>query len=68
MSKLPDEIIQTSSTSLLKNCDMFRSLNEDIMKQVKHYQLCQSKRLLSNYIFMLMKDMVKIYKVYHLIV
>ena len=32
MSKLPEEIIQTSSTSLLKNCHMFRQLNEDIMK------------------------------------
>lgn len=68
MSKLPDEIIQTSSSQLLKNCDFFHKISENIISQAKNYQLCLRQRLLSNYIFMLMKDLTKVYKVYHLIV
>jgi hypothetical protein len=62
-TKLKEEVITVSSTNIMDHQKHFMSVIGKINDQLKHAGFCKQTRLFSNYIFMLLKDLLKLYKV-----
>lgn len=60
---MKDEVIITSNTNLLDHQKYFDLAIQKINEQFKNAAFCKQTRLFSNLVFMLLKDLFKIYKV-----
>jgi len=65
MSKISEEVRALRTSEILKNYEFFEALVSQIFSQFIHANFCRQTRLFSNYIFMLFKDLIKVYKVYY---
>jgi len=66
LSKVADLIRPKSITEILHNLKLFNTMLQQIVKMIGPCSFCQRTRLFSNYIFQLIKDLIKIYKVYYI--
>lgn len=55
-----------STADILKHYEFFESLVTQIFDMFQHVNFCKQTRLFSNVIFMLFKDLIKVYKIYYL--
>jgi len=62
-NKMKDEAIITSNTNLLDHQKYFDLAISKINEQFRNAAFCKQTRLFSNLVFMLLKDLFKIYKV-----
>jgi hypothetical protein len=60
---MKDEVIITSNTNLLDHQKYFDLAISKINEQFRNAAFCKQTRLFSNLVFMLLKDLFKIYKV-----
>ena len=58
-----DEVRQLSMTEILKNYEYFEGLSTQIFDLFQHTNFCKQTRLFSNVIFMLLKDLMEIYRI-----
>lgn len=62
--KLAEEVGNLSTAQILQNYEYFEGLCSQIFDQFQHTNFCKGTRLFQNYIFMLLKDLIEIYRVY----
>ena len=60
-----DEVRNLSMTEILKNYEYFEGLSTQIFDLFQHTNFCKQTRLFSNVIFMLLKDLMEIYRIYY---
>lgn len=60
-----DEIRKLPTAELLGNYDYFRKFTTMIFQMFQNANFCKQTRLMSNVIFMLLKDLMEIYRFYH---
>jgi hypothetical protein len=60
-----EEVRNLSMTEILKNYEYFEGLSTQIFDLFQHTNFCKQTRLFSNVIFMLLKDLMEIYRIYH---
>jgi len=65
MSKISDDVRALATSQILKNYTYFDALVTQIFSQFQNANFCRQTRLFSNYVFMLFKDLIKVYKVYY---
>lgn len=65
MQKINDDVSKLKSAQLLKHYEYFEELMARILDQFNEATYCRQTRLFSNVIFMLFKDLIKVYKVYY---
>jgi len=65
MQKISEEVRLLRTSQILKNGDYFEELLSKIFTQFVNADFCRQTRLYSNLIFMLFKDLIKVYKVYY---
>jgi hypothetical protein len=65
MTKISEDVRELKTNDILKNYEYFEALVTQIFAQFQHANFCRQTRLFSNYIFMLFKDLIKVYKVYY---
>lgn len=62
-SKMKEEVLTVSSNIIMEHQKHFMIVIGKIMDQLNQSGFCRQTRLFSNYIFVLMKDLVRLYKV-----
>lgn len=65
IAKISDDVRELRTADILKNYEFFKALVEQIFVQFQNANFCRLNRLFSNLIFMLFKDLIKVYKVYY---
>lgn len=65
MQKISEEVRLLRTVQILKNADYFEEIMSKIFAQFQNATFCRQTRLFSNLIFMLFKDLIKVYKVYY---
>ena len=65
MQKISDDVAALRTADILKHYEYFEALVTQIFALFQHANFCRQTRLFSNLIFMLFKDLIKIYKVYY---
>lgn len=65
LGSIPDDVRNLSDSQILKNYEHFEALCTLIFDMLNDATFCKGTRLFSNVIFMLFKDLIKIYKVYY---
>ena len=60
-----DEVRNLSMNEILKNYEYFEGLSTQIFDLFQHTNFCKQTRLFSNVIFMLLKDLMEIYRIYY---
>ena len=65
MQKISDDVRQLGTSQILKHYEYFEELVTLIFQQFQNADFCRQTRLFSNVIFMLFKDLIKVYKVYY---
>lgn len=65
MQKISDDVRALRTSQILKHGEYFDELVALIFKQFQNADFCRQTRLFSNLIFMLFKDLIKVYKVYY---
>ena len=63
--KLSEEVRNLKTSQILRNYEFFEGLSTQIFDQFQHTNFCKQTRLFSNVIFMLLKDLIEIYRVYY---
>ena len=63
--KLSEEVRNLKTANILKNYEFFEGLSTQIFDQFQHVNFCKQTRLFSNVVFMLLKDLIEIYRVYY---
>ena len=53
------------TSQILRNGDYFEEIMAKIFAQFSNSDFCRQTRLFSNLVFMLFKDLIKVYKVYY---
>lgn len=64
MNRLTEEVHALRDVQLLKNSEHFETCLSQGLKQLRWLSTCRQTRLWSNFVFMVFKDITKIYKVY----
>ena len=59
------EVRNLSMSEILKNYEYFEGLSTQIFDLFAHTNFCKQTRLFSNVIFMLLKDLMEIYRIYY---
>jgi hypothetical protein len=65
MQKISDDVRALRTKDILLHYEYFEALVTQIFNLFQHANFCRQTRLFSNLIFMLFKDLIKIYKVYY---
>lgn len=65
MAKISEDVRALRSSEILKHYEYFEALVTQIFQLFQHANFCRQTRLFSNLIFMLFKDLIKIYKIYY---
>ena len=60
-----DEITKIKTDKLLGNYEYFKKFSTSIFAMFQNANFCKQTRLMSNVIFMLLKDLIEIYRFYH---
>ena len=60
-----EQVQNLSMTEILKNYEYFEGLSTQIFDLFQHTNFCKQTRLFSNVIFMLLKDLMEIYRIYY---
>ena len=60
-----DEVKNLNISDILKNYEYFEGLSTQIFDLFQHTNFCKQTRLFSNLIFMLLKDLMEIYRIYY---
>ena len=60
-----DEVRNLNISDILKNYEYFEGLSTQIFDLFQHTNFCKLTRLFSNLIFMLLKDLMEIYRIYY---
>mmetsp|Transcript_28307 Transcript_28307/g.37781 ORF Transcript_28307/g.37781 Transcript_28307/m.37781 type:complete len:120 (-) Transcript_28307:1379-1738(-) len=60
-----EEVQKLSMNEILKNYEYFEGLSTQIFEMFQHTNFCKQTRLFSNVIFMLLKDLMEIYRIYY---
>lgn len=60
-----EEVSKLSMTEILKNYEYFEGLSTQIFELFQHQNFCKQTRLFSNVVFMLLKDLMEIYRIYY---
>ena len=60
-----EEVSKLSMTEILKNYEYFEGLSTQIFDLFQHQNFCKQTRLFSNVVFMLLKDLMEIYRIYY---
>ena len=60
-----EEVRNLSMGEILKNYEYFEGLSTQIFDLFQHTNFCKQTRLFSNVIFMLLKDLMEIYRIYY---
>ena len=60
-----DEVRNLNISDILKNYEYFEGLSTQIFDLFQHTNFCKQTRLFSNLIFMLLKDLMEIYRIYY---
>lgn len=66
LQTVSQDVHALSTTDILKHYEFFESLVTQIFDMFQHTNFCKTTRLFSNVIFMLFKDLIKIYKIYYI--
>ena len=61
----PAELAQMDSDELIGNYNYFRSMSTMIFSLFAAPTFCKQTRLMSNVVFMVLSDMIEIYRIYH---
>ena len=65
LAEASDNVRNISNEQLIKDHESFKTLANKIFSIFAHATECNKTRLFSNVVFMLFKDLIKIYKVYY---
>lgn len=65
MGRISDDVADLKTADILKHYELFEALVTQIFALFQHANFCRQTRLFSNVIFMLFKDLIKVYKVYY---
>jgi len=60
-----EEVSKLSMPDILKNYEYFEGLSTQIFDLFQHANFCKQTRLFSNVVFMLLKDLMEIYRIYY---
>ena len=60
-----EEVRKLKMSEILKNYEYFEGLSTQIFDLFQHTNFCKQSRLFSNLIFMLLKDLMEIYRIYY---
>lgn len=60
-----EEVQKLSMLEILKNYEYFEGLSTQIFDLFQHTNFCKQTRLFSNVVFMLLKDLMEIYRIYY---
>jgi len=63
--KLSDEVRTLRTADILRNYEFFEGMCTQIFDMFQHTNFCKQTRLFSNLIFMLLKDLMEIYRIYY---
>lgn len=65
MQRINDDVSALKTEQILKHYEYFEAMVTQIFALFQHANFCRQTRLFSNLIFMLFKDLIKVYKVYY---
>ena len=65
IAKISDDVRELRTVEILKHYEFFKAIVEQIFAQFQNANFCRLNRLFSNLIFMLFKDLIKVYKVFY---
>lgn len=65
IQKISEDVRALSTSDILRHYEYFEALVTQIFQLFTHANFCRQTRLFSNLIFMLFKDLIKVYKVYY---
>ena len=63
--KLSEEVRTLRTADILRNYEFFEGMCTQIFTMFQHTNFCKQTRLFSNFIFMLLKDLMEIYRIYY---